>query len=86
MVGCAFAISKKYFWDLGGYDSGLQLWGAEQFELAFKIWMCGGTLLSAPCSRVAHLYRAKGQPFENPGVGDYMRRVSVSYLSNTKTT
>lgn len=78
MVGCSFAIAARYFWELGGYDPHLQLWGGEQLELAFKLWLCGGALVDAPCSRVAHIFRADGQPFKNPeGVGDYVTRVSV---------
>lgn len=42
LVGCALAIRKDYFLSIGGFDEEMEIWGAENIELAFRVWMCGG--------------------------------------------
>lgn len=79
MYGAAFAISAKFFWELNP-DSGLKIYGGDQFEMSFKVNLCGGTLYEHPCSRVAHIYRRFPYFKHQQNGADYKARLVKNYL------
>ena len=76
MAGGLFAIDKEFFEKLENYDSGFDIWGAENLELSFKTWMCVSTLEIVPCSHVGHIFR-KRSPYKWRSAVNVVQRNSV---------
>lgn len=54
----------------------MDIWGGENLEISFKVWMCGGELVCSPCSHVGHIFR-KRSPYKWPSNINVVRKNTV---------
>lgn len=56
------------------------MWGAENVEMAFRVWMCGGRVEGIPCARTYHIYRHGGSGYKSPSNAVRINRVRTARL------
>lgn len=61
MSGGLLAISRDWFFEIGGHDQEMQAWGGENLDLSLRIWRCGGEIVYAPTSFVGHMWRVQNK-------------------------
>jgi glycosyltransferase involved in cell wall biosynthesis/DNA-directed RNA polymerase subunit RPC12/RpoP len=56
-VGCCILLPRSLYYQAGGFDLGLRLWGCEFIDLCIKIYRSGGMCLLEPSVLAGHLFR-----------------------------
>ena len=62
MSGGLLAMSRDWWFETGGYDTGMIGWGGENIDQSLRIWLCGGEIVQATDSHVAHMWRVNSKP------------------------
>lgn len=59
LPGGCFAIAKRVFENVGGFEKGFKTWGHEDIELSIKLWLLGYRCHVQPNVTILHLFRKK---------------------------
>jgi len=87
--GGLVAMGREWFNITGGFDPGMHGWGGENLDQSLRSWLCGGDIVRAKTSRIAHMwrtgdsrtgahYRSRASATNNPG------RVVAAWFDNFK--
>jgi glycosyltransferase involved in cell wall biosynthesis len=57
VLGCCWILSRRLYFQVGGFDTGLQRWGCENIDIGLKVYAIGGACLLEPAVLVGHLFR-----------------------------
>ena len=75
LTGCSVMITKKRYWELGGFDESFTRWGSMGPELALKIWLSGGRCLLHTEVTCGHLFRKPGEETHNVPVSEIEKTI-----------
>lgn len=59
--GGLVAMGREWFNLTGGFDEEMHGWGGENLDQSLRAWLCGGEIMRAKSSRIAHMWRT-GDP------------------------
>lgn len=64
----------------------MQIWNGENYEMSFKLWLCGEGLFQVPCSRIGHSFRdfTPSRKFNFDYVAKNFKRLAEVWLDEYK--
>eukprot|EP00927_Polykrikos_kofoidii_P059322 TRINITY_DN54501_c0_g1_i1.p1 TRINITY_DN54501_c0_g1~~TRINITY_DN54501_c0_g1_i1.p1 ORF type:complete len:747 (+),score=107.55 TRINITY_DN54501_c0_g1_i1:50-2290(+) len=57
--GGLLGLSQRWWSESGGYDRKMLGWGGENLDQSLRMWLCGGEIVNAADSYVAHMWRVR---------------------------
>jgi len=60
--GGLVAMGRQWFNMTGGFDNLMHGWGGENLDQSLRSWLCGGEIVRARGSRIAHMFRGEDDP------------------------
>jgi GT2 family glycosyltransferase len=66
LIGCALAVGRQLYENLGGFDPHMRYWGVEDLDFGLKSWLMGVPILHDPEAVVGHRFRAAFDNFTVP--------------------
>ncbi|HUY87903.1 MAG TPA: galactosyltransferase-related protein [Pirellulales bacterium] len=66
LIGCALAVGRELYENLGGFDPHMRYWGVEDLDFGLKSWLMGCPILHDPDAVIGHRFRAAFDNFSVP--------------------
>jgi len=66
LIGCAVAVSRELYDQLGGFDPHMRKWGVEDLDFGLRCWLLGFRILHDPAAVVGHRFQSKFESYSAP--------------------
>mmetsp|Transcript_44527 Transcript_44527/g.83521 ORF Transcript_44527/g.83521 Transcript_44527/m.83521 type:complete len:747 (+) Transcript_44527:170-2410(+) len=67
LSGGIYGMSRLWWMQTGGVDEHMLGWGGENLDQSLRCWLCGGDIMVAKESRIAHMWRTGSDHRTLPG-------------------
>lgn len=64
--GCAVAIGRRLYEELGGFDTDMLSWGSEDVDLGVKCWLLGHVVWHDPVPMIGHRFQSRFERYTVP--------------------
>ncbi|MEQ8785778.1 MAG: glycosyltransferase [Pirellulaceae bacterium] len=65
-IGCSFAIHRRLYEELHGFDPHMRYWGLEDLDLSLKCWLMSHEILHDAEARIGHRFQQRFDRYDVP--------------------